>query len=495
MEANTLKKIILIIAACIACAALVCVAAGAWIWLDNIYTLDLEMTGDRQITLEYGAVYQEQGATAEFFGTHFTKEPVNVEVTTVGNVDTSRLGTYHIQYTAAYHDLVSTAYRDVTVVDTQPPEIILVTNPEAYTIPGQPYAEEGFTAQDNVDGDLTQSVTALEKDGMVVYTVADASGNQTTVSREIHYHDPIPPELTLLGNTSVVLNAGSQYLEAGYTATDNCMGDISQLVTINSNLDGNTPGTYTITYTVADLYGNTATATRTVTVLPAVATPPAADNTPAPETTPVPTTGKVIYLTFDDGPGPYTGRLLDILAKYGVKATFFVVNTAYIGEVARMVQEGHAVGIHTTTHRFNEIYASDEAFFNDLYTMQGIIETHSGVKTTLMRFPGGSSNTASASYNRGIMTRLTHSVTEQGFQYFDWNVDSRDAGGAGTSDSVFNSVVNGIGNKEVSVVLQHDIKSYSVDAVEQIIVWGLSNGYTFLPLDPSSPGCHHGINN
>lgn len=499
-EANTLKKAILISLLCIGCVALLCATAGAWIWFDNTYTLDLDMAGDRQLTLEYGQNYEDPGATAQFYGSHFSKEPIAVSVTTQGSIDTSHLGTYHIQYTASHNDMVSTAYRTVSVVDTQAPEITLVTNPDAYTVPGQPYQEEGFSAVDNVDGELTQQVTSAEQDGVVVYTVTDASGNTATVSRQIHYHDPTPPELKLQGNTSVVLNAGEAYSEPGYTATDNCDGDITAKVAVSGGVDIYKPGTYVLTYTVADAYENTASATRTVTVLPLVTAPPAEvnpspDATPAPDAPPAPVDGKVIYLTFDDGPGPYTGRLLDVLAKYGVKATFFVVNTAYIGEVARIVQEGHAVGIHTTTHRFEEIYASDEAFFNDLYTMQGIIEANCGVKTTLMRFPGGSSNTVSASYNRGIMTRLAQAVTEQGFQYFDWNVDSRDAGGAWDSTSVFNSVVNGIGNKQNSVVLQHDIKGYSVDAVENIIVWGLANGYTFLPLSPSSPGCHHGINN
>ena len=53
----------------------------------------------------------------------------------------------------------------------------------------------------------------------------------------------------------------------------------------------------------------------------------------------------------------------------------------------------------------------------------------------------------------------------------------------------------GIGNKQNSVVLQHDIKGFSVDAVERIIAWGLCNGYTFAALDENSPTCHHGVYN
>ncbi|MBQ9108767.1 MAG: peptidoglycan-N-acetylglucosamine deacetylase, partial [Oscillospiraceae bacterium] len=117
-----------------------------------------------------------------------------------------------------------------------------------------------------------------------------------------------------------------------------------------------------------------------------------------------------------------------------------------------------------------------------------------GIKTTLLRFPGGSSNGVSR-FNPGIMTRLTKLVEEKGFQYFDWHVDSQDAGGAKTADEVFQNVVNGVKNRKTSVVLQHDIRGYSVDAVERIIQWGLKNGYTFKALDENSPKAHHNVKN
>ena len=93
------------------------------------------------------------------------------------------------------------------------------------------------------------------------------------------------------------------------------------------------------------------------------------------------------------------------------------------------------------------------------------------------------------------MTRLTQALGERGFYYFDWNVSSEDAGVATTTDEVFNNVIKGIGNRSASVVLQHDSQGFSVRAVEKIIVWGIVHGYTFLPMNQSSPGCHHGIRN
>ena len=207
--------------------------------------------------------------------------------------------------------------------------------------------------------------------------------------------------------------------------------------------------------------------------------------------------GRVIYLTFDDGPSAYTEELLAILEKYNVKATFFVVgnNSNLAKRLKAIADGGHSIGIHTMTHNFAQIYASEEAFLQDLYGMQALIYEHTGIHTTLMRFPGGTSNTISANYCKGIMTQLAKTVTALGFQYFDWNVDSDDAGRAKTAEQVYQNVVNGIGNMKVAYVLQHDSKAYSVDAVEKIIQWGLANGYTFLPLTTQSPAYHHGTNN
>ena len=112
-----------------------------------------------------------------------------------------------------------------------------------------------------------------------------------------------------------------------------------------------------------------------------------------------------------------------------------------------------------------------------------------------MRFPGGSSNTVSAHSYVGLMSLLTRAVQDAGFQYFDWNVDSNDAGGAKKAQTVFANVTAGVNQNRVSVVLQHDIHDFSVDAVEDIIVWGLNNGYSFERLTETSPGVHHGVQN
>lgn len=475
------------------------VTAALIVWHTNVFTLTLQLQGEPEITLEYGEVYEEQGAQSTFFGSILIQQPQTVEVAVEGNVDTGSLGTYTVQYSAFYTvdywidklEFTQCSTRTVYVVDTTAPTITLTTDPEHYTVPGEAYEEEGYTASDSCDGDLTDRVQREEKDGIVYYSVTDASGNTATVTREIYYYDPIPPELKLLGDASVSVVEGVAYKEPGYTATDNYDGDITGKVVISGTVNTAVPGTYTLTYSVTDSYDNTVTATRTITVK---ALPPMPDMPNGDYGKPVTPNGKVIYLTFDDGPSSNTAKLLDILDKYNVKATFFVVNTSYISLTARMAASGHTVAMHSATHVYKDIYSSENAYFNDLYKIQSQITKYTGKTPTIVRFPGGSSNTVSR-FNPGIMTRLTGKLKEMGYRYFDWNVDSLDAGGATTANEVYYNVVNGIGNRSISVVLQHDTKGFSVNAVEKIIQWGLANGYTFLPLTTSSPTCQHKVNN
>ena len=204
----------------------------------------------------------------------------------------------------------------------------------------------------------------------------------------------------------------------------------------------------------------------------------------------------IIYLTFDDGPGDHTAALLDVLKKYDVKATFFVTGYGSDEMIKREYDEGHTVGLHTLSHRYNLIYTSPEAYFDDLVKVSERVKSITGEDPKLIRFPGGSSNTVSARYDHGIriMSILTSEVEKRGYHYYDWNVNSGDAGGATTADAVYTNVVTHL-KSGPNVVLQHDVKDFSVAAVERIIQFGLTNNYVFLPLDFDSFNAHHGVNN
>ena len=428
--------------------------------------IKIRLNGDSDETVEYGNEYTEEGATAAYTVLFSRKKPLAVTID--GIVDSSKVGKYHIKYKAKKGLFSSEKTRTVSVVDTECPVIELNHTDGYYPKKGEAYIEEGYTAHDNYDGDITNKVTRKETKRSITYTVSDSSGNIAVATREIEYNDGIAPSLTLNGDSHVTIKAGTKYKDTGAAATDSHGNDISDSITVSGEVKNYRSGDYTLTYTATDKFGNTNSIGRTVTVEAVKQADSAAVNPGS----------KVVYLTFDDGPGAYTQQLLDVLAKYNIKVTFFVtnVNSGYQNMIAKEAAAGHTVAIHSASHNYQQIYSSVGAYFDDLNEMSDIIYSQTGSRPTLVRFPGGSSNSVSKKYCKGIMTELAKDVTDQGYKYYDWNVSSGDAGGTTSTSEVYQNVINGIQSHNVSVVLQHDIKSFSVDAVESIIQWGLANG-------------------
>ena len=467
--------------------SVVVLSAAAYLLLFgyNHFSLELELQDGEQLTLEYGEHYREPGCRVLLRGSKFWQTGLELRATAQvsGSVNEQKLGKYVLDYRAECFGLEAETTRIVRVVDTVCPEILLV--PDGADLKPEPeYREAGFTAYDNYDGDITSQVVRTEQEGKILYAVVDSSGNPAYAQRDIPIFDQSPPELTLLGGDRVVLPLGVKFDDPGYIAYDRMDGDLTAQVTVSIDhpFVRYLPDSYQLTYHVTDSEGRQTVASRTLVT------------EPSPRPCIIRPKGKTIYLTFDDGPCPDTARLLDVLKQYNVKATFFVVDTGYPELMRRIVEEGHSIGVHTCSHRYGEIYSGADAFFEDVFAMQQRILDATGVETWLLRFPGGSSNTISRK-NHGLMTYLTQAVEDCGFSYFDWNVDSGDAGNAKTSDAVFQNVVDGVQENSYSVVLQHDIHSYSVDAVERIILWGQRNGYQFLPLQIDSPVVHHVVLN
>lgn len=459
-------------------------ATAALILLADGRTVRFYIYGEEEMTVEYGADFRDPGVYAVTTGSLFGESDKHLEVQTFGTVDTRRLGTYVLRYTTRFAFEDYSLERRVTVVDTTPPVIELkhVEGYEPSWMTG--YAEEGYIAYDAVDGDLTGKVQRLKLDDRVRYTVTDSNGNTTSVERPLPNINYQPPRITVLGEQNQVVQASLWYEDAGAAVTDGLGNDLSDYLVTEGEVIPWFAGDYQITYSVTSELGETISAVRNVTVVPV----------PAPET--VTPAEKTIYLTFDDGPSPYTGRLLDLLDRYGAKATFFVTaqDPRYFDEIGRAYRAGHAIGVHSSTHDYNEIYAGEIAFFMDFFNMEEIIREQTGEYTRLFRFPGGSSNTVS-NFNPGIMSRLTRAMTDMGYRYFDWNVYSGDAGETSKTTQIAKNIKDGCAQQRISIVLQHDIKDYSVAAVESVLIWGRDNGYSFKALQLDSPGMHHGVNN
>ncbi|MDP4144196.1 MAG: DUF5011 domain-containing protein, partial [Bacillota bacterium] len=138
-----------------------------------------------------------------------------------------------------------------------------------------PFVDPGFTASDNVDGNITGSVTTAGSvdtsklgDYTLNYEVTDAAGNSASLTRIVHVVDTIKPVITVTGNNPATVYSGSSYTDAGATATDNYDGNVTSKIVTTSNVDTNKPGTYTVTYNVTDSSGNIAdTVARTVNVV------------------------------------------------------------------------------------------------------------------------------------------------------------------------------------------------------------------------------------
>ena len=399
------------------------------------------------------------------------------------NLDTNKIGTYNVKYIINYKKKSKTLEKKVSVIDNIKPSLE-VTGDFNNVCKNNKINNLKIIAKDNYDGDISSKVKYEIKDKKIYFEVKDSSDNYTYKTLDIIYNDNVKPTLILNKGNRVYLQAGSNYKEYGFTAIDNCDGDISKNVTVSGNVKKE-KGTYKLTYKVKDSSGNEVSLDREVVMFEQNKYELKSNN------------GKVVYLTFDDGPMGYTEKLLNVLDKYNVKATFFVINTnsKYDYLIKEAYNKGHTIGLHSYTHKYEDIYSSTTNYFNDLNKISNKVEKLTGQKSYIMRFPGGSSNTISRRYKNGIMSELTKKVEEKGYSYFDWNISSGDAGSTTSTKQIVYNVTKGLTPNRANMVLMHDIKGYSVDAVEEIIIYGLSNGYTFLPITAKTVNIHQNVNN
>lgn len=443
----------------------------------------LQLNGEPAVEIAAHSIYEDAGVLARR-----GKENLGALVAVEGAVDVTKPGTYTVTYRLLYREKEYVQQRTVTVVDREVPVLKLLGEARLKIPAKRFYEEPGFVATDRCDGDLTEKVKVTEHmDGELLtltYTVQDAAGNESHVQRLVTVRDEQPPTIYLRGHSTVYVPVGGSFSDPGCSASDDVDGDLSDAVTRSGGVDTSSAGTYTLTYRVSDQGGNSAEVTRTVKVYSY--TGGGADR---------------VYLTFDDGPSSYiTGEVLDILAANDVQATFFILNYTQGNRhlIARMINEGHTVAIHGYSHDYATIYANDDAFMENIYRLRDNLLADFNYNATVIRFPGGSSNTVSAAYNTGIMSRLVERVEQEGFTYFDWNVSSGDASAAGASSyEIYDNVTSRLRRGRNNVVLMHDTnaKQTTADALQDIINYAKGNGYTLLPITPDTAPVHHGVAN
>ncbi|MFV0342477.1 MAG: polysaccharide deacetylase family protein [Anaerocolumna sp.] len=198
---------------------------------------------------------------------------------------------------------------------------------------------------------------------------------------------------------------------------------------------------------------------------------------------------KMAYLTFDDGPSYNTTKILEILKEYDVKATFFILGSTITEEgkacLKTMAEEGHAIGIHTYSHKPEDIYSSVEAFLNDFYLSYQLIYDTTGVKPNIFRFPWGSVNT----YNKKIRSELIAEMERRGFTYYDWNVDSKDSVGNPNEYKITRNIAKDLHKYNNPIILLHDasVNKRTVKTLPLVIEKIKEDGFDFDTLDHREP--------
>ena len=241
----------------------------------------IQLIGQSQLQLNVGETYNEPGATAS--------DPedgdISNRITISGSVNTVVPGTYTLTYSVSDSaGLSSSINRVITVIrvsapTNQPPAISLIGASRITLNVGDRYVEQGATASDQEDGDITSRITIdsnvdTSNAGTysVTYQVSDSTGSSISKSRTVIVIQPSAPnsapEITLIGDAEIELIQGTEYEELGATANDAEDGDLTESIQIDASaLNIKTPGVYEIIYRVTDSEEETRSVTRTVTVV------------------------------------------------------------------------------------------------------------------------------------------------------------------------------------------------------------------------------------
>lgn len=441
--------------------------------------IKFDIKGEQTIHVEVNSLYKDLGADASLYTIFQNKK---LKVTTTENVNVNKIGKYKVNYQINVDDKVINKERIVIVEDNTKPEINILD--EVVSCNGK-VKDFNYTAYDNYDGDITYLVKKEVLKDKVILKAADSNKNVTEKTIKIKSIDDQKPQISLNGSETIVLNLNDTYTEYGAVSYDSCDGDLNDKIEIVSDVNTSVLGNYTVVYKVSDSYGNTNMVTRNVYVKIAKEEVPIHVPTDA-----------TIYLTFDDGPGQYTEELLNILDNYNIKATFFVTNQfpKYQYLIKEEATRGHTIGVHTYSHLWS-VYSSVDEYMNDFNAMNTIIYNQTGKYAKIFRFPGGSSNTISRRYCLGIMTTLANKMISDGYQYYDWNMDSTDTASKNTVDSIINNVKRSLKGNSYYIVLMHDIKKNTIEALPTIIEYAKSIGYNFKPITEETPIVHSRIAN
>ncbi len=205
---------------------------------------------------------------------------------------------------------------------------------------------------------------------------------------------------------------------------------------------------------------------------------------------------KIMYLTFNDGPSQNTEGILDILDRYHIKATFFITgsNPEYFHLLKKVHEQGHTLALHTYSHDYETIYSDPEAYFHDLVKLENLLNDQTGVKTNIIRFLGGSSNTISDRYRNGIMQELVKDAELLGYVYYDWNAENGDSDPKLPPETLYQNALTSVQGKNTVMMVMHDgtDNANTLTALDQTLQEFVRQGWEFRVIeDANMPTFHH----
>ncbi len=361
------------------------------------------------------------------------------------NVDSDKLGTYYINYKyGIINHLVL-----VKVVDKTHPYIEFCGPKNINLFDNTDFLN--YKVHDNYDTNINVKVKKYKD--KYVYILKDKSGNKSIVERKITNEDTLAP--LIVAPSNIFINEG-EGLNSNFYAIDNSKEKIK---VEEKNIDLGV-GRHILVLKAKDSKGNVSEKKVNINVLKKLKK-------------------GYIYLTFDDGPGDLTTpTVLDTLKERGIHATFFVTGNGSDSLIKREYDEGNSIGLHTMSHIYSNVYKDPKSYFNDLYAVRNRVYNITGMKSDIIRFPGGSSNTISKHYKLGIMSYLTKEVEDRGFRYYDWNINSGDAEGK-SKEKIYNIVTSKLSHNRPNIVLFHDTKKNTMEILPSILDYAISNGYKF----------------
>lgn len=201
---------------------------------------------------------------------------------------------------------------------------------------------------------------------------------------------------------------------------------------------------------------------------------------------------KIAYLTFDDGPYYNTYKVLDILKKYKVKATFFTTNIN--GEKCfdnkkyncqelykEYAKANHTIANHTYTHGWNRgLYKSASSLIDAVKKQEDLIKSKTGIITNIMRFPGGS-GTPKAQGGTSRFNAMVAELRKNGYGWVDWTAQDGDGGTLNDRATGWSRFTSSI-DSGIEVVLFHDYHKITTNMLPDVIKYLQDKNYILLPL-------------